>query len=99
MKKIVFVLLMAVVLGANCQTTIDSIIVVNVGSTKINIPLPNKEFLEVGNIFPDTIKSIVRDSDKLLCFYVESSEYRKYVNNEHDSINRDKYIFIYSPIH
>ncbi len=42
--------------------------VVEVGTTKIIIPLPSKEFHEVGNNLRDSLKTFVRSYDKLLCF-------------------------------
>ena len=98
MKKIVFVFLMVIVFGGLHVSAQQNITVVDVGGVNINIPTPSKEYIEVGNNLRDTLSSIVRDTDKLLCFYVESPEYKKYVNNSHDSLNMDKYIFIYSSI-
>ena len=93
MKKVVFVVLMAIVFSANCQTSNDSHITVNIGGVSINIPTPSKEFIVIPIKQYDSIMNNESTNKSMLCVVIDTINYKNICNNKNKSLLLNKYIY------
>ena len=82
------------VLGGFHISAQNKITIVDIGGVKINIPSPNKHFIEVGEEQRPIFADFVLESSNMLCVFLDTNDIIKMLNGKTEDLKLDKFIVV-----